>query len=395
MSDQSDNQVRILHVVASMDRGGLETFLMNVLRRIDRQRFRLDFCPTRERPGQYDEEIRSLGSRIIPCPRDRGLRAYTRRLAEILRHGNYDVVHSHLYTFSGIVLRVAHRCGMPHRFAHLHTSADDQPGTPARIVYRSLMRWLVRRHSTRVLACAGWVMTNFVGSGWQDHPARSVVYYGIHLDPFDAPADRPGVRAEFGLPADCPLLIHVGRFIPAKNHAGLVRIFGEVNRQRTETRLLLVGEGELLEDTRTRVNEAKLADRVVFAGVRSDVARLMKAADVLVMPSTREGMPVTMLEGTAAGLPIVISDMPGMREANDVCCQGTLLPMDAPPERWASEVLAALDASRPDPVEALARVRQSPFASDAAARTLEQVYAACARPPTARQSAQASAARTS
>ncbi|MCP4644312.1 MAG: glycosyltransferase family 1 protein, partial [bacterium] len=264
---------------------------MNVMRRIDREKYRFHFCLTKDKPAEYDDEIRDLGGELIPCALNGGLWAYTRRLGAVLRDGRYDVVHSHMYTFSGVVLRVARKHGVAHRYAHLHTSADDQRNTVARKVYRRAMRWLVRRHGTRVLACAGWVMTNFVGEGWQGDPTRTVVYYGINLDPFAAPADPDGVRAEFGLASGCPLLIHVGRFITAKNHRKLIDVFRAMHAQRPEARLMLVGDGELMDDTRAQVRDYGLDEYIHFTGVRSDVARLMKAADVLVMPSVREGMP--------------------------------------------------------------------------------------------------------
>ena len=230
--DHPERPVRILHLVASMDRGGLETFIMNVMRRIDRRRYRFDFCPTLDRPAQYDEEIRSLGGRIIPCVRRRGIRNYTRSLGRILREGDYDVVHSHMYTFSGVVLRT--------------TKAS---------------------------------LESFWGAGWENDPSRIVVYYGVDLDPFDGPVDRESVRGEFGLPPNCPLIIHVGRFIPAKNHSGLISIFGIIAQRHPDVHMVLVGEGELMEAARTQVREGGLEQRVVFAGVRRDVARLMKAAD--------------------------------------------------------------------------------------------------------------------
>lgn len=375
MTSPDRTPIRILHLVAGMTRGGLETWLMNVMRRIDRDRFRFDFCTGTDRACDYDDEIRALGGRIIPCVWNRSVRRWTRLLSRVLREDAYDVVHAHGYNSAGIALRIAHKSDVRHRFAHLHTTGDGRRSTLPRVLYRRLMVYLVRRHATRMLACTRAGFDAFFGDGWQKDPRMSVVYYGVDLDAFEAPADRDGVRKELGIPLSTRLMIHVGRFIEAKNHRGLIDIFREVRAVREDLHLLLVGEGELLDQTRVRVKEHNLTDCVHFLGVRSDVPRLMKAADVMVMPSVREGMPVTMIEANAAGLPVVITDMTGTREANEVCCRARLLPVDLHPGQWARVVIEALDAHRPEPEAALQRVRDSLFASEASARNLEQIYA--------------------
>lgn len=369
--------IRILHVVAGMTRGGLETWLMNVMRRIDRRRFRFDFCTGTDRPCAYDEEIRALGGRIIPCIWNRSIPRFNRLFGRILQEERYDVVHAHTYNFAGVVLRAADKGAVRKRFAHLHTTGDGRPSTLPRIVYRRLMAYLVRRHATRVFGCSRGAFEAFFSAGWERDLRMRVVYCGADLNPFDEPMDRSGVRAELGLPPETPLMLHVGRFVEAKNHRYLVEIFREIRKLRGDAHLVLVGEGELLAQTRTQVREYGLDNCVHFLGVRSDVARWMKAADVMVMPSVREGLPVTMIEASAAGLPLVITDMPGIREAKEGGCSGRLLPVELPASQWAEAVVEALNETRPDPVESLSRIRNSPFTSEASAKTMERFYDDC------------------
>ena len=368
--------IRVLQVVCSMDRGGLETWIMYVMRRIDRQAFHFDFCVEVDTPCAYDQEIVDLGGTIKRCVRRRwqGLRQYPKRLAAIIREGNYDVVHVHRRDFAGISLWVAAKSGIPHRFAHMHSIGDGCRSTLPRVMYRSLMRGLVNRYATRGLGCSSGALESFFGSEWKNDPRMDVVFYGVDCSLFEGPPDGEGVRAELNLPGDAPLMIHVGRFIDAKNHGFLVDIFRSAREQRGDLQLVLVGEGPLRAEVSQQVQDYGLADCVHFLGLRSDVPRLLKAADVMVMPSTREGMPVTMLEATAAGLPIVVSDLPGTQEANDVCCRATILPVERPAGEWASAVIAALSAPRPEQAEALERVRQSPFSSEYSAQRMAEIY---------------------
>ncbi len=370
----TDRPIRILHQYAIMNRGGAESWIMNVMRCIDRRRFCFDFCVTKPGQGVFDEEIRDLGGRIVPCVWNRSLRRYHRLLGEILRTNTYDVVHSHGYYFSGVTLRIAAKAGVRGRIAHLHTLHDGKRTTLARIVYRKTMLAMIRRYATAILGCSHAVLETFLGSGWEEEPRAAPLYYGIDVSPFDEPPDRAGVRSEVGLSGDAPVALHVGNFVEAKNHCYLIDIFRKVKTLRPDVQLLLVGGGPLREAIESKVNREGLASHVHFLGVRSDVPRLMMAADVLVMPSVREGLPVTMIEATAAGLPVVISDMPGMREANDLCCSGKLLPVDRPAEEWAQAVVAALDGPRPAQAESADSVRRSPFSSEVSARMLAEVY---------------------
>ena len=184
MTSPDRTPIRILHLVAGMTRGGLETWLMNVMRRIDRDRFRFDFCTGTDRACDYDDEIRALGGRIIPCVWNRSVRRWTRLLSRVLREDAYDVVHAHGYNSAGIALRIAHKSDVRHRFAHLHTTGDGRRSTLPRVLYRRLMVYLVRRHATRMLACTRAGFDAFFGDGWQKDPRMSVVYYGVDLDAF-------------------------------------------------------------------------------------------------------------------------------------------------------------------------------------------------------------------
>src|SRR6476469_2359041 len=104
MTSVDRQTIRILHVVGGMNRGGIETWLMHILRHIDRDRFQMDFLVNTTQTCAYDDEIRSLGSRIIPCLEPSKPWLYARNFQQILsEYGHYHIVHSHLYYFSGYV----------------------------------------------------------------------------------------------------------------------------------------------------------------------------------------------------------------------------------------------------------------------------------------------------
>ena len=122
------------------------------------------------------------------------------------------------------------------------------------------------------------------------------------------PEMRDHIRLEFGIPNDTILLGHVGRFVQQKNHIFLLQAFCEYSKINSNSVLMLVGGGELEGQIRSKVSELGLMDKVIFAGIRADVPALLSAMDVLVFPSLYEGMPNTVIEAQATGLPCLIAD---------------------------------------------------------------------------------------
>jgi glycosyltransferase involved in cell wall biosynthesis len=360
--------IRILHAVGGMDRGGVETWLMHLLRRIDRGRFRMDFLVHRERAGAYDDEIRSLGSRLIPCPYPHRPWRYLPALDRVLReHGPYDVVHGHLHRFSGIVLRAARRRRVPIRIAHSHVARiDPEPGLLRRLYLRRADRW-VRAHATVGLAASVQAAEDLIGEDWRDDPRWRVLSYGIDLAPFSAPPERERVRAEWGLERDAVVLGHVGRFEPQKNHAFLLEIVAAARRIDPRVRPLLMGEGPLRPQVERRA--ADLGLRAVFTGSRGDVPRLMLGAmDAFVFPSRFEGLGLAMVEAQAAGLPVVAADV--IPPEATVAAQAVRrVSLRASAEVWAR---VALEARPPDRRRCLEAVTASSFNL---AATVERVLA--------------------
>lgn len=370
--------VRILHVVGALNRGGVETWLMHVLRHIDRDRFRFDFLTHTTQPAAYDDEARALGARIIPCLHPSQPLQYGRRFKQILRqHGPYDVLHSHVHHFSGYPLRLAAQAGVPMRIAHSHndTVAAESAASPARRAYLALMEYWVRRHATTELACSELAAAALFGPTWEQNQRLRLLYYGIDLAPFRAPVDPAACRAELGLPPDARVIGHVGRFVPQKNHTFLIEIAAETVRREQRARFLLVGDGPLRPDIERRAQVAGLGDHVVFAGLRPDVPRLLRGSmDVFLMPSLHEGLPVAGLEAQAAGLPLVLADT--ITTELDVLPELTRrLSLNAAESVWADAVLTML-AQRPSitPAEALAQIEASPFSIEQSVRELEAVY---------------------
>lgn len=371
-------KTRILHVVGSMNVGGAETWLMHVLRSLKGTGIEQDFLVHTGLPGAFDAEIRALGGNVLPCLRPARPALYAWRLRRILQsRGRYDVVHSHVHHFSGWVLKVADHLGVPVRIAHSHndTSQLDNQAPPHRRMYQHLMRHWIRRHATAGLAASSRAAAALFGAQWRTDGRWRTLYCGINLEPFRMPVDAARLRAGFGFPPDAFVVGHVGRFDEQKNHKFLIEIFAEACRSAPRLRLLLVGAGPLQAEIARKASALDVRHKVVFAGLRRDVPRILCGAmDVFLFPSLYEGLPLVLMEAQAAGRPCIVSNvMPP--EADAVPALITRLPLSAPAREWAGVLLRQCASGRGAGTgAALALMERSAFNINASVAALKDVY---------------------
>ena len=333
--------MRILHIVGGLNRGGAETWLVQVLGHIDREKYQMDFLVHSTEPGAYDEEVKALGARIIPCPKPSNPLQYAVNFRRILRrHGPYDCVHSHVHHFSGYVLMLAAMMRVPMRIAHSHndTRAVDRHSSFLRKVYLAGTKKLIQRFATAGVAVSQGAAQCLFSESWKSDQRWTVSPLGIDLRPFDQPVNPRQVRSELGIPKDAFVVGHVGRFVEQKNHRFLVQIAECFCALEPRAAFLLVGDGPLKPEIENLVRTRGLQERFVFTGVRQDVPRLMKGAmDCFLFPSLYEGLGLVVWEAQAAGLPCILSDsIP--EEAAKVMDQVWRLSARATAKDWALEI---------------------------------------------------------
>lgn len=295
--------VRILHVVTYMGRGGLETMLMNYYRHIDRSKVQFDFLVHRDFEADYDQEILSLGGRIYHLPRLNPFSIhYHKELNSFFKnHPEYQIVHVHQDCMSSIALKAAHRNHVSVRIAHSHSSSQDK--NIKYFIKRYFMR-SIPQYATHLFACGeeagNWM---FNGANYQ------IVRNAIDSKLFSYNKNiRNKIRNEFNFSNNQIVIGHVGRFNYPKNHNFLIDVFNEVHKIINNSKLLLVGTGDLEDKIKEKVNSFNLANNVLFVGNRDDVNELMQAMDIFVFPSYYEGLGIVAVEAQAAGLPVIKSN---------------------------------------------------------------------------------------
>jgi glycosyltransferase involved in cell wall biosynthesis len=303
---------RVLNVVGGLNRGGAETWMIQVLRGMKHTGIQLDFLVHGDGPFHYQAEAEALGSRVIKCSGLAFPPLYALNLMWILKkYGPYQAIHSHSHHFSGIILLVAALAGVPVRVVQSHSDTrqlDARAGLCRRI-YTGIMKRLIWSCATVGTAVSRNAADALFPPQWREDGKWHVMLLGIDPQPFESPVDGDSLRRELGIPAGVTVVGHVGRFGTEKNHKFLLRIAAEYLKAAPETVFLLAGDGPLRMETEREARTLGIQRQICFAGVREDVPALMRGVmDVFVLPSLFEGLPLVLLEAQAAGLPCLLSD---------------------------------------------------------------------------------------
>ena len=339
--------MRILQVMASAARvSGVAQAVMNYYRHICTD-VTFDFLVYWDKGDTFRDEIISLGGRVFLTtePSVRHLRSYWHEIDNFFAaHApDYDAVQLHDLYLAPVIFALAKKHGVKVRIAHSHTNklSEHALGVARNwLLYRSLP-WL----ATDFWGASRWAGISAFGKRIAESDQFTVIRNAIEPNTFIFNTeDRTRIRAEFGIGENDFVLGHIGRFVPQKNHAFLLRVFAELKCQRPDSRLLLVGDGGSLRDA-VIAQAARLGieDSVILAGLRNDIGALLSAMDSFCLPSRFEGLGIVLIEAQANGLACVAS--------NNVPPEAAILPsyrclsLDNSPKTWA-EALLASDSKR-------------------------------------------------
>ena len=336
---------KVLHLFGQLERGGAELRFLELLDRLPPGEFLVDVCALSGLEGRLDERVREHGGVVIPL----ALTAeFPFRFLSVLRDRKYHVVHSHVLHTSGPILMLAALARVPIRIAHFHATHDGRVGSLPRRVKRRILSGLIGRFATDIIACGEGSMDAMWHCDWRDDPRCRVVYDAVDPARFDEPVDVCDVRADLRVCNGGRVFVHVANVVAEKNHNRLIAIFDAIRTKAPESTLVLAGaetddpDGQLA----AAISERGLSESVRTLGVRDDIPRLLKATDVMLLPSIREGLPGVVLEACAAGLPVLGTDLPGVREIASRLDGVRYLPLSASDEEWADAALALAADSR-------------------------------------------------
>ena len=362
--------LRVLHSVSNMARAGIETMLMNYYREIDRNQIQFDFLANKPVPGEYDEEIRSMGGRVFVSPGLNPLHypRYRRFMADLLQSNpEIGILHAHNEAMGYYALQSAKDAGLPVRIAHAHnTQIIRDYKYPLKLICKQLLPGAATDYWScgRDAGIYYYGQKRWQASGFILHNAIDVSRFAFRQE------TRERLRQLHGL-AGCTVIGHVGRFNVQKNHSRLLEIFAEIAKAVPDARLVLIGVGELEQAAKEKARALGIQDKVLFLGQMPDVSEWYQAMDCFVLPSLFEGLPVVGIEAQAAGLPCVFSD----RVTDEVLLSpgARRVPLGAEDAEWAREILTARQ-SETERTRGKDLVRQAGYDIHVEAQKLQEIY---------------------
>lgn len=335
---------RVLCLVSSMETGGAETFLMKIYRAVDKSKYQMDFCVNVKEKCFYDDEIKAMGGKIfyIP-PKTKSPGEFKKALYRLVADEKYSYIlriSSNGYGFLDV--KIAKRAGAKHCVVRAANAGNSLGALGA--LSHILGRALYQKYIDTMIAPSDLAAKYTFGKRAYNEGKVNILHNAVDLNVFGYNENnRLNIRREFGVTDDALLLGNVGRFNQQKNHGFLLDAFAQVVKAKPNTLLMLVGKGELEADIRVKADALGISDRIIFAGVRADVPALLSAMDMFVFPSLYEGMPNTVIEAQATGLPCVISDT--ITKEADITGLVRYLPIDSP-SVWADYICSFKPAAR-------------------------------------------------
>ncbi len=323
-----------------MNRAGAETALMNWFRAFDRNDIQMDFLVHRLEPGDYDDEIRDLGGRIFHLPVYTGLNGLSYRKAVrflLDEHPEWKVVHGHIGSCASLYLKEARKLG---RITIAHSHNTRGPLTPSQLVFECLSV-PTRMIADEFIGCSLQAGRDRFGSRIVNSPHYHTLPNGIFVrDYVNSVELHEAAKKQQGWQGRT-VLGNVSRLTQQKNHMFLLEVFAEYLRRDPTALLVLVGEGDLRKQIEDKAQLLEISNSVVFYGLTDDVASVLRAFDVFVMPSLYEGLPVATVECQAAGIPMIISD--GVPSEAMLTTAAVQVPLSASCEVWCGAISSSLE----------------------------------------------------
>lgn len=353
--------IRVVHVLGDLSVGGVESFIMSVYRRINRDKIQFDFLVHNLENDAYREEIEELGGRIFILDRLNFLKPlkYIRDLDTILEnHKEISILHCHFRGTEAIILKEAKKHGL----MTIYHNHGAQKYSKVKSLVRRIFKKDVLKYSDIKLACSDKAGTYFYGRG-----SYKKINNGIDLKKYKFDGDiRQKTRRELKLEEKC-VLINVGSLSDIKNQDFLIRLMPDLLEKNPDTRLLLVGDGPLKSDLENLCKDLKISDQVIFLGNSDRVNELLMAADVFLFPSKREGLGISAIEAQATDLVSLLST--NVPRDTGISERARFISLDK--DKWIDEILYYKGSIRKNVIE---EIRRKGYDIETSVKKLSNIY---------------------
>lgn len=356
----------VLFISQYLNVAGTETFMMNVLKNIDKNKFQVDFLIFSEEESSYSKEAKLLGSNIYRLPSRRNGMIYYKELDRFFRQkaNIYHAIHFCGGSVSSIApVYFAYKYHIPVRIVHSHNSSCDGFHNK---VFHSINRLFLSKLATHFFACSTKAASFFFGK----HEC-TIINNGIDMGKYMYNEERRKLfRTNHNIMETTHVIGHIGRFETVKNHSMIVEVFKSYCTSFSDSLLVLVGTGTLQKEIQEKVGSMGLSDKVLFLGERNDIPDILCSMDCFLMPSLYEGLPFVLVEAQTSGLPCIVSNT--INKDAKILPDFYFLDLKDNVEIWSEAIREAITERKR--IEALKDVRGAGYDILSTVKYLESVY---------------------
>lgn len=365
-----DKAVKVLRIIGECKTGGTETIALNYYKNLNHDLVGMDFLFYGPSLPRFSKELEANGDRVINVvDYTDNLIGSIREIRDVVKKGNYDIVHAQLNALNFFPLLGAYLGGAKIRIAANHSTANMKY-EPKKSIVKYLVRPSAGMLATNYAACSEHAGEWCFGKQALKNGKIKIIHNAIDLSSFNYSEEtRQSIRSKMGW--DGKFVIgHAGRFTEQKNHKFMVEIFAKVHERCPEAILAFAGDGHLMDEVKTQVKELGLTDFVQFLGVRFDMNELMQGMDIFLFPSLYEGLGNVITEAQAVGLRSIASDVvPNEVKMTELV---DFISLNKSADFWADAILKYKDGyihkSRHDDL------KNAGYEIKSAARDLEKYY---------------------
>lgn len=361
--------LRVLHVTGGLNMGGIENFLINIYRNIDRSKIQFDFLIHSTEQQFFEKEILNLGGKIyrISSLKKVGYILYKRELKEFFKnHTEYNIIHSHYNEVSGMILEACDN--NKYRIAHSHAAYPKYSNIFIKLFAKYLIIKL-NSNCTYRFACSREAGKWLYGKNKE----FEVLKNGIEVKRFLFNKNfREKIRKELNILENEIALVNVARLSYQKNHKFILEIMERLNQKSLSYKLFLIGNGELEKELKELAKKKKIKN-VFFLGIRENINEILNAMDIMIFPSFSEGLGITAIEAQSNGIPVLASQFVP-KEADmglNLFKQLKILNTD----KWIEEILKLKNIKRENQTrEQIEKILNSDYNIEKTVKILEKFY---------------------
>lgn len=326
----------VLHIAAKLDIGGAEKVARDIGLYPDEREWQNHYVVFWDEVGAYEEQLIARGCKVFHiAPPNRGYGNFLKSLMGLMKEYAYTAVHAHTMFNAGWVMWAAKKMGVPVRVAHAHSALDTNGSWKTRL-YEYGMRFLILTCATDLVACGKKAGIRLFGPSAYRRRGQ-LILNGVDVDSFRFDTEVCGaMRRKLNLENHF-VIGHMGHLAQVKNQSYLLELMPRILQKRPDAKLLLLGEGADRPMLERKIAELHLQDTAVMTGNVMNVSDYLCAMDVFAFPSLYEGMPLSIIEVQANGLPCILSTgVPADVYLTDLV---TPLPLETP-EAWVEAICA-------------------------------------------------------